>query len=226
MRRGPSISRSMIGSVNAAVLPVPVCARPMRSRPALRERDRVALNRRRRRVAGVANRVEDERVEAEGLEAGDCFAGGAGFGTGACCFCLVIRATKATRGPSCRLPVGVMAPIERRPERAIESRDCTRACASSADREASHRRLAPRLAAPRSPRGPLPRSRISRAAHPAARSAAAYGRASRTSRSRVPSTDERRRPSAARASEAGSPSPRTDGRSHVNSCTSRRIARA
>ena len=42
VRRGPSISRSMIGSVNAAVLPVPVWARPMRSRP--------------RRASGIASR--------------------------------------------------------------------------------------------------------------------------------------------------------------------------
>ena len=33
VRRGPSINRSMIGSVNAAVLPVPVWARPMMSLP-------------------------------------------------------------------------------------------------------------------------------------------------------------------------------------------------
>ena len=51
----PPINRLTIGRVKAAVFPVPVCARPITSRPCTNERYGLRLDRRRHRIAGVGN---------------------------------------------------------------------------------------------------------------------------------------------------------------------------
>ena len=56
---------SMIGSPKAAVLPVPVWAWPITSRPCEQRRDRLLLDRAGRLVADVAQRVERGLREPE-----------------------------------------------------------------------------------------------------------------------------------------------------------------
>ena len=55
----------MIGSPNAAVLPVPVCAWPITSRPSQQRRDRLLLDRAGRLVADVAQRLQGGLGEPE-----------------------------------------------------------------------------------------------------------------------------------------------------------------
>ena len=63
--------RDRIGSANAAVLPVPVCAWPTTSCPGEHLRDGRRLDRRRRLVADVIERFDDRFVEREIAEIRD-----------------------------------------------------------------------------------------------------------------------------------------------------------
>jgi hypothetical protein len=64
----PDASRSIIGRVKAAVLPVPVWAMPSTSRPGHGDRDGLLLDRGRGRVAGGFDRAHDMRAEPEVVE--------------------------------------------------------------------------------------------------------------------------------------------------------------
>ena len=65
MRRGLSISRCRIGSRNAAVLPLPVCAQASTSRPGECRRDRLGLDRRRAREPELADPLEQGLMKAQ-----------------------------------------------------------------------------------------------------------------------------------------------------------------
>ena len=65
VRRGLSISRLRIGSRNAAVLPLPVCAVAMTSLPSKRRRNRLGLDRGGADEPELLDALEQRRVKSE-----------------------------------------------------------------------------------------------------------------------------------------------------------------
>ena len=188
--------------------------------PAQRERDRVALDRRRSGVARVRDGREDALVEAEVLET-DGLVGGVGGS---------VPARRAASTWSC-----VERKLSAEPTLSSTCTACCRLCATTVislstedsvialreERRHECQHLAWTLLVHRVPAAD--RRRRSRAARPPCAALPRTAAASRTSRSRVPRTTS--------GGDVGGASARsrctiaaTGGRVHVNSCSSRRIA--